>query len=388
MLFTTNPLYGHLYPMLPLMNAARQAGHEVIVATGADFAGEVSRHGFPVWVVGPTAPQVHAAAAAADEPPPADEIQGMVRAGMNLFGRPGIARARDLTPLAASTQPDVVVHELTEAAGWQAAAVSGALDVIHGFGTHIPNLIEAMQIVLSAVRSELGSTDRSLHLTDVPYVDPCPPLLQPPGGVPFRNVLPLRPEMGIVHPGEQLPEAMRDLPYQKTIYLTFGTAFNVPQVLAQAIDAVRDLQVNAIVTTGPGVDPASFDPVPPHLAIAQFVPQTLIMKRCAAVVSHTGSGTMLGALAEGLPQVCLPMGADQFSNAAQIARTRAGIVVPPDGRTPQTIRSAIEQVLADPGYAAGARVLQADIAAMPSAADVVNDITGLAAAKGDAIKKA
>jgi UDP:flavonoid glycosyltransferase YjiC (YdhE family) len=381
MLFTTNPLYGHLYPMLPLMNAARQAGHEVIVATGPDFAAEVSRHGFPIWAVGPTAPQVNADAARADESPPADEIQGMVRAGMDFFGRPGIARARDLTPRAANSEPDVVVHELTEAAGWQAAAVSGALDVIHGFGTHIPYLLEAMQIVLGAVRSELGSSDRSLSLTDVPYVDPCPPLLQPPGGVPFRNVLPLRPEMGVVHPGEQLPEAMRDLPYEKTIYLTFGTAFNVPQVLAQAIDAVRDLQANAIVTTGPGIDPASFDPVPPHIAIERFVPQALIMKRCAAVVSHTGSGTMLGALAEGLPQVCLPMGADQFSNAAQIARTGAGIVVPPDARTPQTIRAAIDQVLADPAYAAGARVLQADIAAMPSAADVVNDLAGLAAAE-------
>ena len=55
---------------------------------------------------------------------------------MNFFGRPGIARARDLTPRAANSEPDVVVHELTEAAGWQAAAVSGALDVIHGFGRH------------------------------------------------------------------------------------------------------------------------------------------------------------------------------------------------------------------------------------------------------------
>ena len=124
MLFTTNPLYGHLYPMLPLMNAARQAGHEVIVATGRDFAAEVSRHVFPIC----TAPQVNADAARADESPPADEIQGMVRAGMNFFGRPGIARARDLTPRAANSEPDVVVHELTEAAGWQAAAVTGAGD--------------------------------------------------------------------------------------------------------------------------------------------------------------------------------------------------------------------------------------------------------------------
>ena len=377
-LFTTNPLYGHLYPMLPLMNAARRADHEVIVATGANFAPEVERHGFAIWSVGPSAQQVRAQSATTDDDPPMDQLGQMVEAGMRLFGRPGIARARDLTPLAADWQPDLVVHELTEAAGWQAAAVSGAIDVMHGFGTHIPYLVDAMQIVLGAVRSELGRSDRSRDLTDVPYVDPCPPLLQPPGGTPFGNVLPLRPEMGVVHPGEELPESMRNLPYEKTVYLTLGTAFNVPQLLAQAIDAVRDLQDNVIITTGPGVDPSSFGPVPPHIAMAAFVPQALILKHCSAVVSHTGSGTMLGALGDGLPQVCLPMGADQFSNADQIARTGAGIVVPPDARTPQTIRAAIEEVLDNPSYVAGARVLQADIAAMPSANEVLTRVVALA----------
>jgi UDP:flavonoid glycosyltransferase YjiC (YdhE family) len=377
-LFTTNPLYGHLYPMLPLMNAAQQAEHEVVVATGADFAPELQRHGFRVWSVGPPAQQMRIQSGIADQDRRTDPFEQMVEAGMRLFGRPGIARAQDLIPLAADWQPDVVVHELTEAAGWQAAAVSGALDVMHGFGTHIPYLIDAMQIVLSEVRSELGREDRSLELTEVVYVDPCPPLLQPPGGTPFRNVLPLRPEMGVVHPGEELPEAMRNLPYEKTIYLTLGTAFNVPQLLAQAIDAVRDLRQNVIVTTGPGVDSASFEPLPAHIAIAAFVPQALIMNHCVAVVSHTGSGTMLGTLAEGLPQVCLPMGADQFSNADQIARTGAGVVVSPDARTPQAIRAAITEVLDNPSYAAGARVLQADIAAMPSVKDVLTRIVALA----------
>jgi UDP:flavonoid glycosyltransferase YjiC (YdhE family) len=377
-LFTTNPLYGHLYPMLPLMNAARRADHEVIVATGANFAPEVERHGFAIWSVGPSAQQVRAQSATTDDDPPMDQLGQMVEAGMRLFGRPGIARARDLTPLAADWQPDLVVHELTEAAGWQAAAVSGAVDVMHGFGTHIPYLVDAMLIVLGAVRSELGRSDRSLDLTDVPYVDPCPPLLQPPGGTPFGNVLPLRPETGVVHPREELPESMRNLPYEKTVYLTLGTAFNVPQLLAQAIDAVRDLHHNVIITTGPGVDSSSFGQVPPHIAMAAFVPQALILKHCAAVVSHTGSGTMLGALGEGLPQVCLPMGADQFSNADQIARTGAGIVVPPDARTPQTIRAAIEEVLDNPSYAAGARVLQADIAGMPSANEVLTRVVALA----------
>ena len=35
-LFTASPLVGHIFPMLPLMNAAREAGHEVVMATGAE----------------------------------------------------------------------------------------------------------------------------------------------------------------------------------------------------------------------------------------------------------------------------------------------------------------------------------------------------------------
>ena len=69
--------------------------------------------------------------------------------------------------------------------------------------------------------------------------------------------------------------------------------------------------------------------------MAAFVPQALILKHCAAVVSHTA-------------------------------------------RTPQTIRAAIEEVLDNPSYAAGARVLQADIAAMPSANEVLTRVVALA----------
>ena len=49
---------------------------------------------------------------------------------------------------------------------------------------------------------------------------------------------------------------MRDLPYRRSIYLTLGTVFNAPELLATAIDAVRDLSYNVIVTAGPDVDPS------------------------------------------------------------------------------------------------------------------------------------
>ena len=126
-----------------------------------------------------------------------------------------------------------------------------------------------------------------------------------------------------------------------------------------------------VVTAGPGVDPAGFGPMPDHIAIASFVPQALIMRHSVAVVSHTGSGTMLGGLAAGLPQVCLPIGADQFTNADQVVRIGAGVLVPPAERTSAGIRAAIDQVLDDPSYAAAARRIQGQIAAMPTADEVL-----------------
>ena len=88
---------------------------------------------------------------------------------------------------------------------------------------------------------------------------------------------------------------------------------------------------------------------------------------------------MLGALAEGRPIVALPMAADQFANAEQIVRTGAGIAVRPEARTPDAIRSAVEQVLDNLSFAQAAHALQAEIVAMPSAEQRVAELVELAA---------
>ena len=365
-LFTTNPLLGHFLPMVPLIRAAQAAGYQVRVATGADLAPEVHRHGIPIWAVSPKMSDVWAHLAAGADPTQ-NQADQQRHAAIALFARPAVDRARQLVPMAASWRPHVVVHELYELAGWEAAAVSGAADVVHGFGTHIPDLPQFAQLVGSVVADELGTPNRAAEIFSAPYVDPCPPSLQPPEVNQFRNVLGIRPEIGVVYPGERLPDAMRRLPYKRTIYLTLGTAFNDPDAWWLALEAVREMAVNVIATTGSDLDPAVFGRQPAHIAMAQFLPQALVLPQVDAVVCHAGSGTMLGALAEGKPIVALPMAADQFANAEQIVRTGAGVAVQPEVRTPEVIRRAIEQVLDTLGFAHAASGLQAEIAAMPTA---------------------
>ena len=61
------------------------------------------------------------------------------------------------------------------------------------------------------------------------------------------------------HPGEwALPAGFVDLPHPTTVYLTLGTVTNqVPEVFRTVLDACSRASVNVLVSTGPGVDPAT-----------------------------------------------------------------------------------------------------------------------------------
>lgn len=59
-LFTSFPAYGHVNTMLPLAREARNAGHEVTFATGAELVTEIERRGFDTWMVGPSRAEAEA----------------------------------------------------------------------------------------------------------------------------------------------------------------------------------------------------------------------------------------------------------------------------------------------------------------------------------------
>ena len=84
------------------------------------------------------------------------------------------------------------------------------------------------------------------------------------------------------------------------------------------------------------------------------------------VVSHAGSGTALAALALGLPQLCLPQGADQFLNAAAVASTGAGIALAPNEASADAVHDAVARLVADTSFADAAGRVGESIASMPS----------------------
>ncbi|HVE45935.1 MAG TPA: nucleotide disphospho-sugar-binding domain-containing protein [Acidimicrobiales bacterium] len=121
---------------------------------------------------------------------------------------------------------------------------------------------------------------------------------------------------------------------------------------------------------GPEADPALLGPQPGHVRVERYVPQTQVLPHCDVVISHGGSGTALSTLALGLPQLCLPQGADQFLNAVAIASAGAGISLMPGEAGAGTVRDAVSRLLDDSSIRDRARAVSASIASMPAPEEV------------------
>ena len=91
---------------------------------------------------------------------------------------------------------------------------------------------------------------------------------------------------------------------------------------AAAADACRRLgRRGLLLTRFPEQVPAL---LPAGVRHVDFVPFRWLVPRSAALVHHGGIGTLSQGLVGGVPQVVMPMGFDQFDNAARIERLGVG----------------------------------------------------------------
>lgn len=158
------------------------------------------------------------------------------------------------------------------------------------------------------------------------------------------------------------------------VYVTFGTLFQDPAALAAVVTGARLAGARVIVTVGPHGDPDSLGPQPSNVQVARYVPQEQLLSRCSAVASHGGSGTFLAAASAGVPQLCVPLAADQFLNAAACERAGIGLALTAASVDVEQARVAVAQLSAEERFAAAARRTSAELAAMPAPGEVASQI--------------
>lgn len=365
-LFTSLPASGHLHPVVPIALAARAAGHEVRFALGPGLCAGIERLGFTVTPAGidlehPEVEQVREEALA--DP---GRAVSLVMAGV-------VAQRLlpDLEALIERWRPDVIVSDATEYAGWVLAEKHDIPRAAVPFGIYIaPDFLAALGAgpALEALRRRAG-------LDPEPWLEtlraqPCllfaPPGYQLPGVALPANVHLFRPEVFDQSGEETLPDWLLDRPARPLVYATLGTAFNhTAGVLDAAIDAARDQDFDLVVTVGRNRDPASLGALPPNVRAERYIPQSLLLPLCDAVVSHAGYSTVMATLCNGLPMVLTPVGADQPLHADRCRDLGAAVVVDPGEISPARVRESVRQVLGDVAHRQAARRLRDEMMHLP-----------------------
>lgn len=161
------------------------------------------------------------------------------------------------------------------------------------------------------------------------------------------------------------------------MYASLGTMQNGSQDIFRVIaDACAGLPVQLVISLGGGLDPERLGVLSGDPLVVKYAPQLEIVKRAAVVITHAGLNTTLESLAEGVPQVCIPLGNDQPGVAARVAARGAGVVVSRRRLNAKRLSSAVHAVLKNEQYRSAARNLQASMLHMDGlqrAANIVEE---------------
>ena len=126
-----------------------------------------------------------------------------------------------------------------------------------------------------------------------------------------------------------------------------------------------------MLTIGRELDPAAFGPQPAHVRIERFVPQAEVLAGADLVVSHGGSGSLMAALAHGLPSLLLPLGADQPHNAVRAAELGVATTLDAATASSDEIHERAMSALADDTMAERCRAVADELASLPPVGSAV-----------------
>ncbi|MDV6286901.1 glycosyltransferase [Rhodococcus jostii] len=244
---------------------------------------------------------------------------------------------------------------------------SGALTRIE----HIRNPVAKLRAV-HGLRDDPGCTELTRDLV----VSPFPQSFRHPDFPLPATAVSIRPESGRDTGRHAAVDWLATGTEPGRVYLTLGTIFNTESgdLFLRVLEGLRRLPVRVLATVGVNIDPASISVVADNVRIERFVPQSAVLPHCDLVVNHAGSGSVIGALARGVPVIALPLGADQELNAERLTALEAGITLDPITLTSDEIHGSALSTLASDSLRVGAQRVREEINEMRSPAAIVAEL--------------
>lgn len=393
-LVTAAPSYGLMLPIVPLVWAARAAGHEVALATTSEMTQVAANAGLTVIDVFPDRERWAALTGwgkSTDDLPADAPIE--VR---NAIGVPApfpmfTATMTDGTIAAARAfRPDVIATTGDHPAGLLAATAIGvpALEVGNrvSWSTRDASWRNRPQPmvpadVLDPLRERLGLS------ADVPdliaRIDPRAPSM---GGIPSDQTevpdeIDGLPWWGMQYVpyngGAVVPDWVFQPPTRPRIGVTLGTV--VPLIsgtssLGVVIDALSSLDVDVVLAAGTA-DLSSLGELPANVRSVGYLPLSAFLPSLDLLIHHGGSGTTAAPLFYGVPQLVLPAFADNPMSAQRVTDRGVGLSHDPTTIDVMTIQGLFHRLLTEPRFAETARQVRAEIASQPTPGVIIDRTT-------------
>lgn len=147
--------------------------------------------------------------------------------------------------------------------------------------------------------------------------------------------------------------------------------------ITRIAQALGTMPVRGLITTGPAVDPASIS-APANVKVVQSAPHSEVLRHADLMITHGGHGSIVKALAAGVPMVTMPFGRDQLEISARAAYKGAAVKISPKAG-PEKIAAAVRTVLDDGSYREAAQAAARTIAAenaSDAAAEALEQLAG------------
>jgi MGT family glycosyltransferase len=313
---------GNVGPFLCLAERLHAAGHTVRAVAPASLAGRLAGAGVDLAgsPEGPLPGGSDVVAAADAHPPDVVVVDYMLTdalGGAERLGRPTVALVHTLYR---ELLRDGAPHPVGMAGPVEALNPARVAAGLKPLTTHA-DLLAAVDLVLVAAPRSLDAPGEVP--ANVAYAGP---LLEGPG-----------PDAGWAPPPGSGPLVVVSLG------MAGDPAREVP-VLRRVLAALAGLPVRVFVTVADYVDRDALGAVPPNATVSGYARHTAVLPHADLLVTHAGLGSVVAALAHGVPMVALPLDREQPDNARALVRMGAGVALAPDALVDQIRAAASDQL--------------------------------------------
>ncbi len=149
--------------------------------------------------------------------------------------------------------------------------------------------------------------------------------------------------------------------------------------------ACRQSGLQLLVTHSGALSPAEAKSIDADWVLP-WAPQEAVLRRADVVITHGGLNTVLDALAQGLPLLCLPLAFEQPGIAARITRSGAGLALSPRASAGQ-IATALGRLRKEPSFRQRAESLARELRQSPGAGGAAQIVERAMASKEPVLRQ-